>query len=107
MAEKSYVRLDPGGTYRVGDTRVTLDSLVYAYLQSGSAQKVAEAFPRVDMENIDGAIAFYLANREEVHEYLKRREAEAQRLRSQLEAQPVPSVVARLRATKAAKQKQS
>ena len=98
MVEKTYVALDPGGTYRVGGTRMILDLIVYEYLRGGTAECVAEAFPGVGMENIYGALAFYLANREEVHDYLKRREAEAQRIRAEVETLPVPPVVGRLRA---------
>ena len=106
MENKTYVRLDAGGTYRVGDSRMTLDSIVHEYLRGGSAECVAQAFPNVGKENIYGALAFYLANYDEVHEYLKQREAEAHKIRAEIEAQPVPPVVARLRALKAAKQNQ-
>ena len=85
MVNKSYVCLDEGGTYRVGGTRARLDTVVYEYLQSGSAETIADAFPGIGLENVYGALAFYLANREEVHEYLKRRESEAEILRAQVE----------------------
>ena len=107
MTNKTYVHLDDEGTYRVGGTRARLDAVVNEYLQGGTAESIAEAFPGIGLENVLGALAFYLANREEVHEYLKRRETEAERNRAEIEAQPVPPVVARLRALKAAKQNQS
>jgi uncharacterized protein (DUF433 family) len=106
MVTKTYVRLDDGGTYRVGGTRTRLDTIVYEYLQSGNAESVARAFPQIGLENLFGALAFYLANRQEVDEYLKRRESEAEKARAEIEARPVPPVVARLRALKTAKQNQ-
>ena len=106
MVSKIYVRLDPGGAYKVGDTRVSLDSVVYAYLEGGSAESVEQSYPGLGMENIYGALAFYFANRDEVNEYLKKQEALAEKIRAEIEAQPVPPVVARLRALRAAQQGQ-
>lgn len=106
MVDKTYVRLDDTGTYRVGGTRARLDTIVYEYLQSGSADSVTQAFPQIGLENIYGALAFYLANREEVHVYLKRRETEAEKMRALVESMPTPPVIERLRAMKAAQRNQ-
>jgi uncharacterized protein (DUF433 family) len=103
---KMYVELDSGGTYRVGGYRTTLDFIVYEYLHTGSADRVVKRFPDTGEENVYGALAFYLANKDEVHEYLKRREAEADQLRAQVEALPKSPAIERLRAIKAAKQNQ-
>jgi uncharacterized protein (DUF433 family) len=106
MVNKTYVQLDGGGTFRVGGSRATLDVIVRQYMLDGTAEAVANAFPGIGLENIYGALAFYLANRDEVDQYLQRRQAEAASIRAEIEAQPVPPVVARLRELKAARQSQ-
>jgi uncharacterized protein (DUF433 family) len=69
------------GAYYVRGTRVSLDSIVYAFLEGQTAESIAQAFPVVSLEQVYGAIAFYLAHREEIERYLEvqRRDFEAQR----------------------------
>jgi len=94
---KNYVQLDQGGAYRVGSTRVSLDSVVHAFLQGCSAETIADQYPALALEEVYGAIAFYLANRENVDQYLKRQDELWAERRAKAEAQPSP-VVQRLRA---------
>jgi len=65
-----YVR-GQDGDYRIGDTRVSLDSVVYAFLSGESAESIAQSFPVLSLEQVYGAIAYYLANRDEVDALLR------------------------------------
>lgn len=56
--------------YWVTGTRVSLDSIVYAFLSGQSAESIAQSFPVLTLEQVYGAIAFYLANRSRVDQYL-------------------------------------
>jgi hypothetical protein len=56
----------------VAGTRVSLDSIVYAFLDGQTAEGVAQSFPVLTLEQVYGAIAFYLANRSEIDIYLTR-----------------------------------
>src|SRR4051794_16129433 len=69
---KSYVRLDPDGVMRVGTTRVTLDSIIASFEQGHSAESIQQQYPAPSLEEIYGAITYYLAHREEVEDYLRR-----------------------------------
>jgi hypothetical protein len=53
-------------TYRVAATRVSLDSLIYAYLNGHTAEAIAQAFPLLTLEQVYGALASYLAHRETI-----------------------------------------
>jgi uncharacterized protein (DUF433 family) len=64
------------GIYRVAGSRVSLDSLVYLFREGVSAEGMVESYPVLTLEQVHGALAFYLANRAEVDAYL----AEGQRL---------------------------
>jgi uncharacterized protein (DUF433 family) len=62
------------GVYRVSGTRVSLDSIVYAFIGGQSAESIAQSFPVLTLEQVYGAITFYLAHREEVDRYLEAQE---------------------------------
>ena len=66
---KEYVR-KVDGAYRVGNTRISLDSLVYLFREGMSAESMVESYPALTLEEVHGALAFYLANQKEVDTYL-------------------------------------
>lgn len=69
------------GAYRITDSRVSLDSVVYAWRDGASPETIGEMFPVLALEEVYGAIAFYLANQEEVDEYLRQNEIEFEEAR--------------------------
>jgi uncharacterized protein (DUF433 family) len=56
--------------YRVGNTRVSLDSLVYLFREGMSVESMVESYPALTIEEVHGALAYYLANQEETDSYL-------------------------------------
>jgi uncharacterized protein (DUF433 family) len=102
VLSRAYVRVDDQGVFRIGETRVSLDSVVHAYLQGHSAESIAEQYPALTLVEVYGAIAFYLENREDVDKYLRKQEQLWDRLRAQAEANPSP-MIERLRAIKRAR----
>ena len=72
---KEYVEYRDGGYWLAG-TRVSLDSVVYAFLDGLSPESIAESFDTLTLEEIYGALAFYLGHREEINAYLRQSEAE-------------------------------
>src|SRR5437879_5374124 len=69
------------GVYRIAGTRVSLDSIVYAFWRGQSPESIAKSFPVLTLEQIYGAIAYYLANRKEIDAYLEQGQAEFEALR--------------------------
>lgn len=69
MLKKYVERRDYG--YFLADTRVSLDSVVYAFLRGESPEGIAESFPALKLEQIFGGLAFYLANRDTIDKYLR------------------------------------
>ena len=69
------------GAYRISGTRVSLDSIVYAFLRGASPESIVRSYPTVSLEQVYGAITFYLAHQSEVDAYLKEGEAEFEALR--------------------------
>ena len=59
------------GVYRVVNSRVSLDSIIDEFLSGSSPETIAtECFPVLSLEQVYGAITFYLANRCEIDSYL-------------------------------------
>ncbi len=72
--QKEYVR-KVEEAYRIVDSRVSLDSLVYLFREGMPAESMVECYPALTLEQVHGALAFYLGNRSEIDAYL----AEGQR----------------------------
>jgi uncharacterized protein (DUF433 family) len=65
VAVKSYIEYR-NDAYWIEGSRISLDSIVYAFRQGFSPESMVQAFPLLTLEQVYGAIAFYLANRDEI-----------------------------------------
>ncbi|HVC97788.1 MAG TPA: DUF433 domain-containing protein [Pirellulales bacterium] len=81
-----YVQMTPQGGWRICDSRVSLDSIVHAYWQGEAPEAIAADFPSLSLEQVHGAIAFYLRNRDEIDRYLIAQDARWEELRKSSEA---------------------
>lgn len=79
---KEYIE-QRSGAYYIAGSRVSLDSVVYAFLRGESPEGIAESFPALGLEQVFGALAFYVANREVVDCYLSEGEREFEVMRRQ------------------------
>ncbi len=93
---ENYVRLDEHNVMRVGKTRVMLDSVVVAFQQGHSPETIQQEYPALALEEVYGAVAYYLANQDEVDRYLKRQGQVWEELREKA-AEASNPVVQRLR----------
>ncbi|MCP5117564.1 MAG: DUF433 domain-containing protein [bacterium] len=83
MSEKrEYVEVRNGG-YFVKGTRVTLDSVVYQFRDGASPEHIRDNFPALNLEQVYGAITFYLANEARINSYLADGEDKFEKLRQQ------------------------
>ena len=57
---------------RVQGTRVGIEHLLTEYLAGRSPDELALEFPSVSLEQVHGVLAWYLRNRAEVDDYLRR-----------------------------------
>src|SRR6266478_6347357 len=81
MMEKRYIEQRDAG-YWVAGTRVSLDSVVLAFLDGLSPETiVTECFPVLTLEQVYGAITYYLAHRGEVDAQLQKAGPEFEALR--------------------------
>jgi uncharacterized protein (DUF433 family) len=96
ISSKTYVVEDSQGALRVGPLGVSLDSIVIAFLQGQSAETIQQLYPALSLEEVYGAIAFYLANQDEVDQYMDRQDQLWDQVRRRAAQDPSP-VVQRLR----------
>jgi uncharacterized protein (DUF433 family) len=77
-------------SYLIAGTRVSLDSVIYAFLRGSAPESIAESFPVLRLEEVYGAIAYYLAHQVELDAYLDASDRQFQELRhSAREANPL------------------
>ena len=69
------------GEYFVGASRVSLPSVVYRFLDGETAEAIAQSFPALSLEQVYGALAYYLAHREEIDAHLQQRRSEYEEVR--------------------------
>ena len=70
-----YVEQRNGGYYVKG-VRVSLDSIVYSFREGDSPETIQQNFPSLTLEQIYGAITFYLANKAMVDANIREGEEE-------------------------------
>ena len=81
------LRTDPDGTIRIGNTRVLLEIVIHAFQRGETIEGIVQSFPTLKLEDVYAVIAYYLQNQAEVDEYVRRAEAEGERIRREIEAQ--------------------
>jgi uncharacterized protein (DUF433 family) len=73
--EKDYVEQRDGG-YWIKGTRISLDSIVHAFNRGAAPESIKRSFPLLNLEQIYGAITFYLSHEQEVDSYIEKSEKE-------------------------------
>jgi uncharacterized protein (DUF433 family) len=86
-AERPPLRVDEGGAVRVGNSRISLDLLVEQYENGMTPEDMVRAYDTLVLADVHAVIAYYLRHRDEVRAYRKRREEEAEALRTKIEAE--------------------
>jgi uncharacterized protein (DUF433 family) len=89
MKPSPYVEQRGEGWYLAGE-RVSVDSIIYSFREGLSPEAISrECFPSLTLEQVYGAITFYLANRAELDAYLLMWEArDDAKLEEQRRAEP-------------------
>jgi uncharacterized protein (DUF433 family) len=94
MDRSEYVEQRNGGFYVAG-TRVSLDSIVYSFKAGESPETIRQNFASLTLEQVYGAITFYLAHEQEVDASIAEGETDLSRSVSPL-SESRPELYARL-----------
>jgi uncharacterized protein (DUF433 family) len=77
------LREDEAGGLRVGNSRVTVDSVLHAYLNGSTAEEIVYQYDVLDLADVHAVLAHYLRHRAEFDAYLERRRLDAERRRQE------------------------
>lgn len=80
-AESAPLQANADGVVLVGQTRVTLDTVVAVFNQGATAEEIAYRYPSLQLADVYATIAFYLNHQPEVEAYLQQRSQQAQQIR--------------------------
>ena len=78
--------MDQAGVLRFDGTRVSLDSVIYAFDEGATPEEIAQDFPTLDLAAIYSVIGYYLQNRAEIEQYLEQRKVQREELKKEIEA---------------------
>ena len=79
------------GVLRVTGTRVSLDSIIYAFDVGATPEEIIQQYPTLDLKDVYAVISYYLQNQDEVKQYLAQRQVEHLELKRELEAKFNPN----------------
>ncbi len=83
--ESAPLQTDAHGVLRVGKTRVTLDTVVTAYLEGCTPEEIGEQYPSLQIADIYLVIGYYLRHKSEVDAYLAERQRQSALIRQEVE----------------------
>lgn len=75
------LRVDEHGVVRVGPTRVTLDTVMFAFHDGASPEEIVDRYPSLALADVYATIAYYLRHRDAVDTYLLQRQRQAEQVR--------------------------
>jgi uncharacterized protein (DUF433 family) len=82
---------DPDGVIRVAGTRVSLETLVFAFDAGSTAEEIVQQYPSLELSATYAVISYVLDNRAEVDAYVAKRREDAGALQGQIEGQLPPN----------------
>lgn len=79
------VKEDADGVFRVGGTRVTLDTVVSCFEDGATVEEIVGRYPSLQVPDVYAVVAFYLTHRDAVAAYLLEREKLGLQVRAEVE----------------------
>ena len=78
--------VDAQGVLRVGNTRVTLDTVLAAFADGATAEEIVQQYPSLHLADVYSVIGYYLRHTPENDVYLQQRLEQREAIRQQNEA---------------------
>jgi uncharacterized protein (DUF433 family) len=80
------LKTDRDGVVLVGNTRVTLDTVIATFKEGATAEEIVTQYPSLLLGDVYAVIGYYLQRQAEVDAYLNQRRQLAEQIRQQNEA---------------------
>lgn len=81
---------DADGVIRVGNTRVSLDTIIFAFNQGATPEEIVSQYTSLALADVYATISYYLQHQSEVEAYLRERAAQRDEVRRVNEARFQP-----------------
>ena len=75
------LKTDVDGVVRVGNTRVTLDTVITAFKEGATAEEMVSQYPSLLLADVYAVIGYYLQHQPEIEAYLSQRQQIANEVR--------------------------
>jgi uncharacterized protein (DUF433 family) len=83
--EPAPLETDAHGVIRVAKTRVTLDTVVTAFLEGCTPEEIGEQYPSLQISDIYLVVGYYLRHKLEIDAYLAERQRQSVAIRQEVE----------------------
>jgi uncharacterized protein (DUF433 family) len=74
---------DASGVVRISNTRVTLDTVVTAFLEGATAEEIIEQYTSLQLSDVYSVIGYYLRHQTEVDTYILERQRLAEEVQQE------------------------
>ncbi len=86
VAESAPLQITRDNVVMVGNTRVTLDTVVAVFERGATAEEIVYRYPSLKLADVYATIAYYLNHQQEVERYLEQRQQKRREVRRTNEA---------------------
>jgi uncharacterized protein (DUF433 family) len=86
MTEAIPLAADAQGVLRVGNTRVTLDTVLTAFADGATPEEISQQYPTLHLADVYSVIGYYLRHSADIDAYLHQRRVQRGTMRQQNEA---------------------
>ena len=80
------LQTDEHGAIRIGKTRVLLELVIHAYYIGETPESIVDSYPTLTTSDVYAVIGYYLANRGDIDAYMRQRDAQADQIMRDMEA---------------------
>ena len=77
---------DEAGVLRIAGTRVSFDSVIYAFEEGATPEEIVQQYPTLNLADAYSVLSYYLQNRAEVEKYLEQRKVQRQEVKKEIES---------------------
>ncbi len=85
-AEPVPLETDASGVVRVAGTRVSFDTVIYAFNEGSTPEEIVQQYTTLDLADVYAVISYYLQHHGEVEEYLTTRHQQRDEIRKEVES---------------------
>ena len=83
------LQTDDGGVIRVGNTRVTLQTVISDFHRGASPEEIVHHYPALMLPDVYLVVGYYLQHQDEVDQYIQRQREGFEEARKDYEAQHI------------------